>query len=182
MNQMPEGNFSGRLTGQNDTFDDITKYSVDRRRRRVLAASKLEGDRVRNPAGEDLGKIEEIMIDLASGRVAYAVLSFGGVLGIGDKLFAIPWGALRIDEGEHLFVLDTDRATLENAPGFDKHSWPDMADPAFAASVHEHYGRTPFWEHDLTDAGDYVGDNRQSNRSIEYEPTVGYRAAGPNKR
>jgi sporulation protein YlmC with PRC-barrel domain len=168
---------SGNNTGANDTTRDATS-SRDRRRRRVLSAGTLAGDRVRNTAGDDLGKVEEIMIDLPTGRVAYVVLSFGGFLGIGDKLFALPWDALRIDEGEHQFILDVDKQTLENAPGFDKDNWPDMADPSFAASIHRHYGRTPYWEHDMTDAGDYVGDDLQSNRSIEYEPTIGYKNRG----
>jgi len=167
--------------GFSDTTEDTTKLTVDRRRRRVLGAKTLTGDRVRNAAREDLGKIEELMIDLPSGRIAYAVLSFGGFLGIGDKLFAVPWNALRIDEAEHEFVLDVDRKTLEDAPGFDKNNWPDMAAESFGTTIHQHYGRTPYWEHDVTDAGDYVGDNRQTNRSIEYEQTTGYRA-GEEKR
>ena len=130
---------------------------MDRRRSRVLTASTLTGDRVRNRAGEDLGKVEQIMIDISSGRVAYVVLSFGGFVGIGDELFAVPWDAMRLDEGEHEFILDVDRKTLENAPGFNKDAWPDMADPAFATTVHQHYGKAPYWEHDVTDAGDYVG-------------------------
>lgn len=174
---MQEGKFSLTGTAQNDRTQDDTGLAVDRRRRRVLAASTLTGDRVRNSAGEDLGKVEQIMMDIPSGRVAYVVLSFGGFLGIGDKLFAVPWNALRLDEGEHEFVLDVDRKTLDNAPGFEKNAWPDMADLAFSAAVHQHYGKTPYWEHDMTDAGDYVGDDRQTNRSMEYEPTVGYRPA-----
>ena len=121
------------------------------RMRRVLAASTLAGDHVRSPKGDDLGSIEEIMLDLERGRIAYAVLSFGGFLGIGDKLFAVPWSALRIDRGEHEFILDIDRETLEKAPGFDKHDWPDMADPVFGQKVHEHYGRTPYWSTPLRD-------------------------------
>jgi hypothetical protein len=113
---------------------------------RVLAAGTLAGDHVRSAGGEDLGSIEAIMLDIESGRIAYAVLSFGGFLGIGDKLFAVPWSALRIDRGEHEFILNVNRQTLENAPGFDKHHWPDMADPVFGREVHEHYGRTPYWE------------------------------------
>jgi sporulation protein YlmC with PRC-barrel domain len=142
----------------------------------VLAASTLTGDRVRNSNGEDLGSIEEIMIDLPSGKVAYAVLSFGGFLGIGDKLFAIPWKAMRVDQGEHQFILDVDRKTLENAPGFDKDNWPDMADPAFGRDVHKHYGQTPYWEHTVTDAGDFTGDEHPADRSREFEPTAGYQA------
>jgi sporulation protein YlmC with PRC-barrel domain len=170
----PRAGVAGNNTGAEDTFEDAT-LSRSRRRRRVLSAGTLAGDRVRNAAGEDLGKIEEIMVDLPTGRVAYVVLSFGGFLGIGDKLFAVPWQALRIDEEEHEFILDVDKKTLESAPGFDKDNWPDMADPAFADSIHRHYGSTPYWEHDVTDAGDYVGDNRQPNRSEEFEPTAAYR-------
>ena len=99
-----------RQEGYRDTTEDTTQLTVDRNRRRVLAASTLTGDRVHNQAGEDLGKIEEIMIDLPTGRVAYAVLSFGGFMGLGDKLFAVPWSALRIDEGEHEFILNAERA------------------------------------------------------------------------
>ena len=109
--------------------------------RRVLPASKLTGDRVRNRAGEDLGKIEEIMIDIPSGRVAYAVIAFGGVMGIGEKLFAVPWGALTVDEEEHVFFLDTDRRRMEESPGFDSNHWPDMADPAWAAEADEVFAR-----------------------------------------
>jgi sporulation protein YlmC with PRC-barrel domain len=142
--------------------------------RRVLAASTLSGDRVRNPDGEDLGKIDEIMIDLGSGRVAYVVLSFGGFLGIGDKLFAVPWSAFRVDQGEHEFILDTDSTTLQSAPGFDKDNWPDMSDPSFGAEVHKHYGKTPYWEHTVTDAGDFTGEEIVPDRSREFESTSGY--------
>src|SRR5438105_2024602 len=113
--------------------------------RRVMSAGTLAGDRVRNSAGEDLGKIEEIMIDVATGRVAYAVLSFGGFLGMGDKLFALPWDALQLNEDEHEFILDVDKATLENAPGFDKENWPDMADENWASQIYGHYGSKPYW-------------------------------------
>jgi hypothetical protein len=116
----------------------------DRTRRRVQAASMMTGDPVRNSAGEDLGHIEHIMIDIPSGRVVYAVLSFGGFLGIGDSWVAVPWNAMRIDEKEMIesFVLDIDRETLENAPRLSKDRWPNMADPAFAAAIHRHYRRT----------------------------------------
>jgi hypothetical protein len=93
-----------------------------------------------------LGKVDEIMIDIPSGKVAYAVLSFGGVLRMGNKLFAVPWSALSVDEDEKCFVLDVDKATLENAPGFDKNNWPDMADTTWGAEVYQHYGETPYWE------------------------------------
>jgi len=121
-------------------------FDGDHSPRRVLSAGTLAGDRVRNSAGEDLGKIEEIMLDVPTGRIAYAVLSFGGFLGMGNKLFAVPWEALTLNERDHEFILDVDRTVLEKAPGFDKDDWPDMADPHFGTEVHQHYGYKPYWE------------------------------------
>ena len=110
--------------------------------RRTLGATSLIHDKVVNLNGEYVGKIEELMIDVTTGRVAYAVLSFGGFLGLGDKLFAIPWQALRLVTDEHRFVLDVDRSVLDHAPGFDKRNWPDMSDPMFHHAIHRHYGYT----------------------------------------
>ena len=125
-----------------------SKTDPNKRYRGVLSASTLTGDKVRNTAGQDLGKIDEIMIDIRSGQVAYAVVSFGGVLHIGNKLFAIPWNALQLDEDEKCFLLDVDKATLESAPGFDKDNWPDMADVTWGSEIYRHYGATPYWEVD----------------------------------
>jgi sporulation protein YlmC with PRC-barrel domain len=125
---------------------NIKKTDPDRTYRRVLAASTLTGDSVRNSAGDDLGTIDEIMIHIPSGRVAYAVLSFGGILGMGSKLFAVPWSALTVDEDKHCFVLNLDKKALEKAPGFDKDNWPDMADTTWASEVFTYYGATPYWE------------------------------------
>src|SRR6188768_1659113 len=94
----------------------------------VLSSSSICSDHVKNTAGEDLGKIEDLMVDLDSGRIAYAVLSFGGFLKMGNKLFAIPWQALTADTINKVFVLNVDKSVLENALGFDKDNWPDMAD------------------------------------------------------
>ncbi len=114
--------------------------------RHVMSCSSLSADRVVNTRGEDLGKVEDIMIHIDSGRVAYVVLSFGGILGIGDKLFAIPWEALTLDEDEKHFIMDIDKEKLENAPGFDKDNWPDMADPEFGRGVFSFYGfDEPSW-------------------------------------
>jgi sporulation protein YlmC with PRC-barrel domain len=113
---------------------------------RVLAASALAGGQVKNSAGENLGNIEEIMLDPERGCIAYALLLCGGFLGIGDKLLAVPWSALRIGLSGRDFILDVDRETLKKAPGFDRRHWPDMADPVFGRKTHKHYGRTPYWE------------------------------------
>ncbi len=111
----------------------------------VLSATTLTGDRVMNPAGEDLGKIEELMIDLHDGRVAYAVLSFGGFLGMGDKLFAIPFQALKLDADREGFVLDVAKEKLKKAPGFDKNDWPSAADRDWGSQIHSYYGYRPYW-------------------------------------
>ena len=113
--------------------------------RRTLSASSLEGDKVVDRTGRDAGRIEELMIDVASGRVAYVVLSFGGLLGLGDKLFALPWSALTIDEANRRFVCDVTREQLEAAPGFDKDHWPDLGDLDYATGVYRHYGASPYW-------------------------------------
>jgi sporulation protein YlmC with PRC-barrel domain len=111
----------------------------------TLSASTISGDSVVNPQGEDLGKIEDLMVDIGAGRVAYAVLSFGGFMGMGDKLFALPWESLQLDAENHRFILDVPKNRLENAPGFDKEHWPDMADRTWGAAVHEFYGNRPYW-------------------------------------
>lgn len=111
----------------------------------VLSATTLIGDDVVNPAGEGLGKIEDFMLDLPEGRIRYAVLSFGGFLGMGDKLFAVPPETLAIDTENKRLVLDVSKERLENAPGFDKDDWPDTAEPDWQLEVHEFYGTTPYW-------------------------------------
>jgi sporulation protein YlmC with PRC-barrel domain len=119
---------------------------VGTNKRHVMSCSTLARDPVVNTKGEDLGNVEDIMIHIDSGRVAYVVLSFGGILGIGDKLFAIPWEALTLDEDEKHFVLDIDKEQLEKAPGFDKDYWPDMADPQFGSRIYTFYGyEQPSW-------------------------------------
>lgn len=109
---------------------------------RVLSASSLSSDDVYNPKGEKLGDIKDLMIDIENGKVCYAVLSFGGFLSLGEKLFAVPWSALTVDTENKRFVMDTDEERLKNAPGFDSDNWPDMADATWGRSVHTHYGTT----------------------------------------
>ncbi|MDX1613566.1 MAG: PRC-barrel domain-containing protein [Candidatus Promineifilaceae bacterium] len=111
----------------------------------VLSAETLKDDSVKNTAGEDLGTIEEIMLDVENGRISYAVLSFGGLLGLGDKLFAIPWSALRLDTNEKVFYLDVPKNVLENAPGFDEDDWPDFASSDWGKGIHDYYDVEPYW-------------------------------------
>ena len=93
------------------------------------------------------------MIDIPADKVAYAVLSFGGFLGMGNKLFALPWSALRLDEDKKHFVLDVDKKKLENAPGFDKDNWPDMSDTSWGTQLSTYYKVSPYWESPKTFSG-----------------------------
>jgi len=110
----------------------------------LMGADTLIGNDVYNHNEEDLGDIKEIMLDVRSGRVSYAVLSFGGFLGMGEKLFAVPWNALKLDTVNKRFVLNVEKERLENAPGFDKDNWPNMADESWATEIHSFYGTKPF--------------------------------------
>ncbi|MDO8248728.1 MAG: PRC-barrel domain-containing protein [Rhodoferax sp.] len=110
----------------------------------LMGADTLIGNDVYNQNDDDLGDIQEIMLDMRSGRVSYAVLSFGGFLGMGDKLFAVPWSALTLDTVNKRFLLNVEKARLESAPGFDKDQWPNMADPSWAKGIHDYYGTKPY--------------------------------------
>lgn len=112
----------------------------------LMGADTLLGNAVCNSDGEELGEIQEFMIDMASGRIAYAVLSFGGLLGLGDKLFAVPWAALKLDTANKRFTLDVPKAVLKDAPGFDRKHWPSMSDQTWARGVHRFYGM-PYTTH-----------------------------------
>ncbi len=108
---------------------------------KYLSATTLIGDDVENPQGESLGDLKDFMLDTAAGKIAYAVVSFGGILGMGDKLFAVPWSALTIDHEGHKLILNVSKDRLKDAPGFDKDHWPNFADAAFAEKISSYYTR-----------------------------------------
>jgi sporulation protein YlmC with PRC-barrel domain len=115
----------------------------------VSRATELVGLPVYNPNNQDIGKIEDLVISPATGRVRYAVMSFGGFLGVGNKLFAVPWSELRlmpkktaangIEEQDH-YVLNVTREALQQAPGFDRLRWPNFSDPKQTAAIERFYG------------------------------------------
>jgi sporulation protein YlmC with PRC-barrel domain len=121
----------------------------------IMPAASLIGNRVVNREREDLGKIEEIMLETENGRIAYAVLSFGGLMGMGDKLFAIPWNLLQVDPQQELFILNVAKERLKTAPGFDKNNWPRMADPEWSREIAGFYGQSVAWTR--------PGSDRRSN-------------------
>lgn len=102
----------------NDTINTAV-INTGRLGSRVLSASSLASDDVYNPKGEKLGSIKELMLDIDNGKICYAVLSFGGFLSLGEKLFAVPWSALTVDTENKRLVMDTSEERLQNAPGFD---------------------------------------------------------------
>jgi hypothetical protein len=113
----------------------------------VLLRSKTLFDyRVKSPQGEDLGKIEEVMIDMEIGRVAYAVLSFGGFLGLGNKWVPVPWDAVVLRPDEKVLLLNIDKEKLQKAPHFEATTLPELADRSWGAVIHTYYGYPPYWE------------------------------------
>lgn len=112
----------------------------------VKIDKEVVGVKVINTANEDLGKIEEVMVDKFNGRVAYVVLDSGSFLGIGGKLFALPWNSIHYDKQKDCFKLDMDKERLKNAPGFDKDHWPDMADKTWGQTVSKYFNTKPYWE------------------------------------
>jgi sporulation protein YlmC with PRC-barrel domain len=111
----------------------------------VMAASTLKGTTVVSSDGGEVGTISDIMLDVRAGRVAYAVLSEGGFLGLGTSLHAMPWNALTLDTGAECFHVSIAAQQIKDDPGFDKDHWPSMADASWGDTVHHYYKRDPYW-------------------------------------
>ena len=119
---------------------------MDRPTNLVKAKDEVIGVDVMNNADEDLGCIKEVMLEKVEGQVRYVVLESGSILGLGGKLFAIPWNAIHFDAGKDCFRLNIDKEQLKDAPGFDKDHWPNMADQTYGKSLHQFYKTKPYWE------------------------------------
>ena len=112
----------------------------------VRVKEDVIGKKVVNYGRENIGEITEMVVDTTAGRITYAILSFGGFLGVGDKLFAVPWVSLSYDRTHDVFVMKADKNLLKNAPGFDKQNWPDMSDPTRISEIYKYYGSEPYWQ------------------------------------
>src|SRR5271157_4758683 len=112
---------------------------------RLIAADQVEGTRIYNRSGENLGSVEDVMIDKVSGRIAYAVVGFGGFLGIGDRHYPLPWETLKYDTNMDGFVVDLDKQTLEGAPSYTDADTVGWDDPAWGKRVYDYYGTHPYW-------------------------------------
>jgi sporulation protein YlmC with PRC-barrel domain len=106
----------------------------------VMKVSNVVGMKVQDTEGKKLGDIKDLVIDPMDGSIGYAVLDFGGFLGIGDKYFAVPWEALQWTPDRKAIVLDVAKKDLKQAPGFDKNNWPDLGSEEQALIIYEFYG------------------------------------------
>jgi sporulation protein YlmC with PRC-barrel domain len=113
---------------------------------RLIAADQVQGTNVYNRAGEKLGSVEDVMIDKPSGRIAYAVLTFGGFLGMGGRYYPLPWEKLTYDTNAGGYVIDLDRQTLEGAPSYDDEATAGWNDRAWGQRVNDYYGTRPTWD------------------------------------
>jgi sporulation protein YlmC with PRC-barrel domain len=122
----------------------------------ILKISDVIGQNVENPQGDNLGEISDVVVDPSDGSISYAVLEAGGFLGLGEKFFAVPWRAFQTvadddkdkdDKGEiDKLILNVDKDRLQNAPGFDKDNWPNMADTEWGQTIHSYYGQDDYWK------------------------------------
>ncbi len=113
---------------------------------RLIAADQVEGTHIYNRAGENLGTVEDVMIDKISGKIAYAVAGFGGFLGIGNRHYPLPWEKLTYDPGMGGFVVDVDKRTLEGAPSYADTETASWEDPTWGKRVYDYYGARPYWD------------------------------------
>lgn len=129
----------------------------------LIAASQVNGTAVYNARGERLGTVEDVMIDKVSGQVRYAVLSFGGFLGIGDRHYPLPWSVLNYDINQGGYLVHLDKETLENAPSYGENEAVSWDDPTWGRSVYDYYKADPYWDRDVVPpiAGGGVSSTRR---------------------
>jgi hypothetical protein len=112
---------------------------------RLISSEKVEGTSVENPKGDILGHIQDLMIDKISGQVGYAVLKYGSFLGMGGKLFALPWDQLKYNADRAAYIVDLPVEQLRGAPAYEETSQPEWSDPTWNRSVHDYYGSRANW-------------------------------------
>lgn len=128
----------------------------------------LTGHKVQNTAGEDLGKIDDLVLDDQTGRVLYAILAYGGLLGLGERLIAIPWKRLRLKGDQKIFLLNIDKETLAHAPSFDKEHWPDMTLPEWRDEIETYFAYNPAEEPEVSQGAEFI-DSGFRSISLEQE-------------
>jgi len=112
-----------------------------KQRHDMYRGSKIIGATVRDRKDKKIGEIKDLVLDSGRGEVGYAVVSFGGVMGVGRKYHAIPWQALQLSDDGKYYVLGADKETISQAPGFDKGDWPELADQKWSADIDRYWSR-----------------------------------------
>ena len=120
-------------------------YDSTKETSRLISADKVEGTSVYNTAGDKLGAIDNVMIDKQTGKVAYAMMSFGGFLGLGEKYHPLPWSMLKFDTSKGGYLVNLDKRTLEGAPMYAQNDTINWEDEAWGKKVHDYYGVPPYW-------------------------------------
>ena len=150
--------------GATERLDDKTRGSA-------IRVSELQGMNLKNLQGENVGKIHDLVLDVNGRTVQYAAVTYGGFLGIGNKLFAVPFEAFQVgtEKGEPVMILDVSEEQLKSAEGFDDDNWPNFADPDYTNRVAELYS---------IDRSDRPGRQRTSgsNQSPSAEGQLIFRA------
>jgi PRC-barrel domain len=111
----------------------------------LISAEKVNGTNVYNTAGDELGEIDDVMIDKQSGRIAYAVMSFGGFLGMGERYHPLPWATLKYDTRQGGYVVGLTKEQLEKAPTFARNETPAWGDRTYEKRIHDYYRTQPYW-------------------------------------
>ncbi len=148
------------------TFGLTASVGADHTQPEIVKGSKIIGKSVQTMRGKKIGEIEDLAIDELDGQVRYAVLSFGGILGLGEKYFAIPWEALSLSDNKEHFALAVTERELEKAPGFDKNNWPDFADPVYYATIYD------FYQVPLPKVGERPASKTDSSKASEGNQTT----------
>jgi sporulation protein YlmC with PRC-barrel domain len=125
------------------------KQSTMKKSTRFIPTNRLEQYDVVNQRGQDMGQVQNFVVDMVVGRIAFAIVSFEGFLGISDKWFAMPWDILTWSVADKKFILDMTKEALEKAPGMDKSKWPDEINFELIARSYHHFGVAPYWESTL---------------------------------
>ena len=111
----------------------------------LISSARVEGTPVYNQDGEKVGHVKEVMLNKKTGQVAYAVMSFGGFLGIGERYHPLPWDVLDYDPAKHGYVVTLDKKALENAPSFGPEESERLLDRGYLSGMYDYYGSAPYW-------------------------------------
>lgn len=112
----------------------------------IVYLGKVLARPVKNMAGEDLGEVKDLTLDMTDGRATYAIIKLPRGFAKHGKMYAVPWDVLQMAKDERCLLLDFDRQAIENIPTFDEHSWPNLADRHWGAATYAFFGGTPYWE------------------------------------